>query len=101
MYLVILIILIAAVIFFFRDFKSFVYLIGILEIFFKLVHFISVKLGSVEFTKLVNEYIPDSIISIMNEYAKGIFLDILIWGLVLVMCWFLYYLIVYLFKKKK
>ena len=48
--LIVFIILVAAVIFFFRRFSSFVYLVCALDIFFRLLHFLADHMGVAELT---------------------------------------------------
>lgn len=99
--LIVLTILIILVVFFFGRFKSFVYLLGILEIFFKLIHFIKSEIAIKEFSVFVNKYIPTSLISIIDNYASGVFLTILTWGVIAMMCMFLFYLVQYFFFERK
>lgn len=98
--LIIILILIIAVAFFFKDFKNVVYFLGILEIFFRLIHFIADHLGIKEFTKLINTYIPTSLLQIIGKYANGLLYDIFMWVLVGMFCCLEFYLIKYFIKRK-
>lgn len=98
--LIILLVLIVIVIMVYRDVKFLVYLLGILEIFFKLVHYIGDNLKVVNINSFVNKYIPESIFSIFSEYTTGIVYDVISWILILGFCVFLYYLMDYCVKKK-
>lgn len=101
---IVLILLVVSIIIvgvFFRDFKSVVYFLGILEVFFRLVHRIARLLGIKEFTAFINNYIPGSLEGIINNYSSGILNTVLIWILVLLFCYFEWYLIKYWVKKKK
>lgn len=99
--LIILIILIVAIVLFFRDFKSVVYLFGILEIFFHLMHKLASMLKIKAFTNFINAYIPSSLQSILAKYSNGLLYDVLLWGLLIIFFAFLFYLIKYFIKKKK
>lgn len=99
--LILLVIAIIVVGLFFKDFKSVVYFIGIIEIFFRLIHKIASMLGIVGFSNFVNSYIPASIENIINNYSAGILNTILMWIVIFLFCYFLYYLIIYWIKKKK
>lgn len=99
--LIIFIILIMVVVFYFKDFKSVVYFLGITEIFFRLVHIIKSKIAMVELTKIVNTYIPTSLSSILAKYANGLLYDVMIWGLIALFVCFEFYLIKFWIKKKK
>lgn len=101
---VILIILVIAIIvvgLFFKDFKSVIYFVGIVDIFFRLFHKLIALVSVPEITKFVTTYIPSSIEAIINNYSSGILNTILIWLLFLLYLYFEYYLIVYWIKKKK
>lgn len=98
--LAVLVILLVLVIVLFRDVKWCVYLIGIVEIFFRILHYIGDHLGVYELNLLINNYLPDSIFSVLARYSSGIIYDALSWLLVGCFCVFLFYLIKYFFRKK-
>lgn len=98
LFLVILVIIVAIV---FQDSKRLVYLIGILEVFFRLVHHIADKLGISELNAFVNHYIPESVFSILSNHTDGILYTILSWIIIGILITFLYYLIKYFFSGKK
>ncbi len=99
--LIVLVILIVIVGLFFKDFKSVVYFIAILEVLFRLLHKISSLLNVNVFNNFVNSYIPSSIEGIINIYSSGILNTILIWVMIFIFSCFLYYLVIYWIKKKK
>ena len=99
--LIILVITIIIVALFFKDFKSVVYFLGIIEIFLRLIHKISSLLKIDTFTEFINKYIPSSLEGIINTYSSGILNIVLIWILVLLFIFFEWYLINYWLKKKK
>ena len=98
--LVLLFVILVLVIIFFRDGKSLVYTLGIIEIFFHIMTFIKNHLGIKEVTNIIDKYIPESILDILAKYSNGLFYDILCWCFAGCMAWFLGYLIKYLFKRK-
>ena len=98
--LIILVALIILVLFFFRKFSNFVYLIGICEVFLRLVHFIKSQLNIEEFTEFINKYIPSSLEVIINRYSTGVFSEILVWGLIVIMCIFVSYLVRNFFERR-
>ncbi len=97
--LVIILILIAIICFFFRDYKHAVYFLGIIEILFRLIHFAKVHLKIDALTKLVDKYIPTSLFDIIAKYSTGLLYDILIWLLFACFVSWLVYLVRYFFKK--
>ena len=99
--LIVLVIAIIVVGFFFRDFKSVVYFIGIIDIIFRLFHKFVELIKVKEITNFIVSYIPSSIEAIINNYSSGILNTILIWILFLLYVYFVYYLIKYWIKKKK
>lgn len=99
--LILLVVSIIIVGLFFKDFKSVVYFLGILEIFFRLIHRIANLIAIKEFTNFVDEYIPTSLEGIINSYSSGILNTVLTWILILLFIYFEWYLIKYWIKKKK
>jgi hypothetical protein len=101
---VVLIVLVIAIIIvglFFKDFKSVVYFIGIVDIFFRLLHKLITLINVKVITDFVVAYIPSSVEAIINNYSTGILNTVLIWVLFLLYCYFEFYLIKYWLKKKK
>ncbi|MCI9233016.1 MAG: hypothetical protein HFH08_00295 [Bacilli bacterium] len=98
--LVILVVLIGIVVFFFKQFSSFVYFVMIADIFLRLMHGIAGLLKIAEFTGFVNKYIPVSIPGIINTYSTGIFNTLLILGYIILVSIFEFYIIRIFFKKR-
>lgn len=98
--LVILVILIGIVVFFFKQFSSFVYFMAIIDLFFRLFHMIATNLKIIEFTNFVNKYIPVSIPGVINNYSTGILNTLLIWGYIILMFIFEFYIIRTFLRKK-
>ena len=95
--LAVLIILIIIVVLVLKDVKWVTYLIGIVEIFLRLIHYIGDNLKIASLNNFINEYFPTSIFAIIGKYSSGVVYDILSWVLVLFLIWFLIYLVKYLF----
>ena len=98
--LIIILILIAIIVFFYRDFKHTAYFLGIIQIFFGLIHFLADHIGVKDFSKFVDKYIPSSLFTMLGKYANGLLYEILMWGLFLYFCALLVYLVIYFFKRK-
>lgn len=98
--LIVILIIIAIIVFWRRDVKFLVYALGILEIFFRLIHHIGDKLSIIDLNAFVDKYIPTSLFSICKVYTTGIVYEILSWSLIITFCAFLYYLTLYLIRKK-
>ena len=98
--LIILLILIVIVIMVYRDVKFLVYLLGTLELFFRLIHHIGDKFKIIDINTFINRYIPSSLFSIFEKYTTGLVYDIISWSLIIAFCAFLYYLVKYLITKK-
>ena len=95
--LAVLLILIIIVVLVLKDVKWVTYLIGIVEIFLRLNHYICDNLKIASINNYINEYFPTSIFPIIGKYSSGVVYDILSWVLVLFLIWFLIYLVKYLF----
>ena len=98
--LIILFILIVLVAFLYRDVKFVAYLIGILEIFCRLIHYLGDNLPISGFNGFINRNVPSSLFSIIDKYTTGPVNVIISWILVVFIGLFLFYLIRYFFKKK-
>lgn len=98
--LIIIILLIVGVVVIYKDVKFVTYLIGILEIFFRLIHYIGDNITFINLNPFVNKYIPYSLFSIIEKYTSGVVSAIISWLLVAVFIMFLVYLVKYLIKKK-
>lgn len=99
--LILLVVLIIVVGIWFKDFKSVVYFLGIVEVFFRLIYKIASLLKISDFTIFINKYIPNSLEAIVDTYSSGILNTVLIWILVLLFVYFEWYLIKYWVGKKK
>ena len=100
--LIVFILLIIAVVFFFRRFSSFVYLVCAVDILFRLLHFLADNLGVAELTSLINKYIPGSVVSMIGNYVgtTGIIYTIVLWTMFVLYCILLFYIIRILVKRK-
>ncbi len=98
--LIILILLIAIVLFWFKDFTCFVYFIGIVEIFFRIMAFIKTHIGIAEIADVIGKYVPGSILEIFARYSDGLFYDLLCWGFVICFGLLEFYLVKYFIKRK-
>lgn len=98
--LAVLLILIIIVVLVLKDVKWVTYLIGIVDIFLRLIHYIGDNLKIASLNNFINEYFPTSIFAIIGKYSSGVVYDILSWVLVLFLIWFLIYLVKYLFGSR-
>lgn len=96
----IFLILLGVVIFFFKKFESFIYCLGIVDIFLRIVTFIKVQLLKGEIYAFVNKYIPASIPTILGNYSSGLLYTILLWLYVAGMVIFEFYLIRSFFRRR-
>ncbi len=98
--LILLFVILVLVIIFFRNAKSLIYALGIVEIFLHIVNFIKHHIGTNELSKFLEDNVPNSILNILDKHSDGILYDLLSWCFVACMVWFLIYLLKYLFKGK-
>ena len=75
--LIILIILIAIIVFFFKDFTAFVYSLGIIELFLRIVNFIANNIGKNDVAIWLNNTFPNSIFTILAKYSNGLLYTVL------------------------
>ena len=97
--LIILLVFIAIIVFFFKDFTAFVYFLGIVELFLRIVNFFANNIGVNEVSTWMNTNFPNSIFSILAKYSNGLLYDVLCWLLVLCFCVLLFNLVKYLIKR--
>ena len=92
--LIVFILLVIAVVVFFRNFSSFVYFVVIMDILYRLLHFVSDNLKVPELTALIDKYVPENVVGLVSNYigTKGIFYTILIWFMFFMYCIFLFYI---------
>ena len=83
--LVILVLLILFVIFFFKDFSCFVYFIALFDI----------------LLRILDNYIPESIPSLLSQYISGLPYTLILWLYILIFIIFEVYIIKIFWKKKK
>lgn len=95
--LIVVLIVIAFIIIWRRDFKSFIYVFGAIEIFLRLISFIKETIKIEALSKLS---IPDSILTIFGTYSNGLFYDILKIVYIVFIGLLDYYLIKYIIKRK-
>ena len=101
--LIVLIVLIIVVIMFFKRFSSFVFFIAIVDIFLRILTFIKNNIPLPDVSALINKYIPESILAIINKYTYSIPIlnTILEWAFIVIMIIFLSYIIKIFIHKKK
>ena len=66
--IILLVLLIIGVIFFFRSFSSFIYLISSLDILYRLLHFIANNVKVPELTALIKKYVPTDMVGLLSKY---------------------------------
>lgn len=98
--LIIILALILLVVIICRDFKCFIYSLGVIEIFFRVMNFIANNIGITELSRVIHQYVPSSIISVLNNYSSGLLNIILVWIFVILMGVLDFYLVKYLIKRK-
>lgn len=100
--LIVFVILVIAVVFFFRRFSSFVYLVCGIDILYRLLHFLGDNLGVPEISSLVNKYVPLSVVDMVGKYVgtSGIIYVILSWIMFILYCILLFYIVRILVKRK-
>lgn len=99
--LIVFVILLIAVILFFRRFSSFIYFTVAMDILYRLLHFIANNVKVPELTALIKKYIPTDVVGLISRYTGtgNIFYTIIIWLMFLIYCIFLGYLIRILVKR--
>lgn len=77
----------------FRRFSKMVYAVAIIDIFLRLLNYISANIPIKDFHKWVSAIFPESIPGLLDNYMNGIVLTVFIWIYVALMVVFLFYII--------
>ncbi len=97
---IIFLVLLVAVIFFFKRFSNTVFFIAIIDIFLRILTFLKNNTFQ-EIKEFLGKYFPENIPNIIGKYAKGDLYTILVWIYVIFMAIFLYYVVRIFIKRKK
>lgn len=84
----------------FRRFSKMVYAVAIIDIFLRLLNYISANIGIPGFYSWAKSIFPASMPSLLDTYMNGILLTIFIWIYVFLMVVFLFYIIRTFIRKK-
>lgn len=84
----------------FRRFSKMVYAVAIIDIFLRLLDYISANIGIKGFHKWVSAIFPESIPGLLDNYMNGIVLTIFVWIYVVLMAVFLFYIVRTFIRKK-
>lgn len=98
--LIIVIVLIIVAFAWFRSFYKTVYSIAIIDIFFRLIHYVSKNIGIPGFHGWVKSLFPSSIPNLFRRYMSGTLLDVFVWIYVVFMIIFLFYTIRAFLRRK-
>ena len=88
--IVILLIIVLLIAIIFKKLSNTIIFLGLIDIFLRIVNFIGNNTTK-EIGNFTNKYFPSSIPGIIYKYSNDIIETILIWGYVVLMCMFLYY----------
>ena len=98
---VIILFIIGMIVFFVkRTFSGFVYSVGMVDIFLRLIHFLNVNLFSGDIHAFFEKYFPTSLPNMIENYTNGTLSEVLIWIYVGIMIIFEFYIIRTFFHKK-
>ncbi len=101
MEVVIIMAIIGVIVFFFkRTFSGFVYSVGMVDIFLRILAFLKVQLLGGEVYAFVNRWFPESIPAIISKYTNGVLETVLFWIYVGIMIVFEVYIIKAFFNKR-
>ena len=100
--LIVFVILIILVVYFFRRFSSFVYLVCSIDLLFRLLHFLGDNLGISDVNALIDKYIPTDVVGMISNYfgTSGILYTIILWAMFILYCILLFYIVRILFRRK-
>lgn len=88
--IVILLIIVLLIAIIFKKVSNTIIFLGLIDIFLRIINFIGNNTTK-EINAIINKYFPSSIEGIICKYSSGIIETILVWGYVILMCMFVYY----------
>lgn len=88
--IVILLIIVLLIAIIFKKVSNTIIFLGLIDIFLRIVDFVGNNTTK-EVNAIINKYFPSSIPGIIDKYSSGVIETVLIWGFVILMCMFLYY----------
>ena len=100
--LLFIIILVVAVLFYFRRFSSFVYLMCSIDILYRLLHFIADNIPVPELSNLINKYVPTSLLGMFGNYVgtENIVFVIIKWAIFVLYSILLFYIVRIIVRRK-
>lgn len=98
--IVVIIVLAALAVIIFKKFSNFVYFMAIIDIFLRLLNFLTIHLKLDFLTDFLNKYFPNNLEHMITMYSSGIFTTVLLWLLWALYAIFIYYLVKIFLKKK-
>ncbi|MEG2311303.1 MAG: hypothetical protein RSB72_01235, partial [Bacilli bacterium] len=97
--LIILIVVIIVAACLFKTFKKFIYIIGIIDTILRLLNLINLNINWPVVNDFINQFLPVSILAIINNNLTGIINVIAIWLYIICLSFFVYYIIRVFLKK--
>jgi hypothetical protein len=98
--LLIIVVLILIVVCIFKEIGKIPVMLGIVEIFLRLINYFGDHLGNESIQTFINNYFPDSLYSLVGKYTEGVTYDVLSWGLFAIFVLFLIYLLKKFFSRR-
>lgn len=98
--LIIFIIILVLVVCFFRKFSSFIYIVGIIDLVLRLLTLIHLNINWPSVNSFIENYIPNSVLAIINNNTAGIINTIAIWAYIICLGIFIFYVFRTFLKKK-
>jgi len=100
--LLFIIILVVAVLFYFRRFSSFIYLMCAIDILYRLLHFLADNIPVPELSNLINKYVPTSLLGMFGNYigTENIVFTIIKWAIFVLYSILLFYIVRIIVRRK-
>ena len=84
-----------------RKVQGLIFYIGIFDTLIRVVYLVLMHLPIKGIAKMIDEYLPSSIVGMISRYTNGIVETVLIWVYVGLMICFLYFIVKIFINKKK
>lgn len=99
--LIVLVVFLLLIVIFFRNFSSFIYGFVIIDLILRSLTLLKELIPMADIKAVMNNYIPSSIPSVVNNYLKGIPYTVFLWIYLVIYIIFISYIIRTFIKKRK
>ena len=99
--LIVLVVCLVFVVIYSKKICTYIFGFGMIDILFRILNVIKGFIPLKDAKKIIETYVPDSALGVINNYTKGVINMALTWVYVAIMAVFLYYIVKIFINRKK